>query len=247
MVTRRHTPRGTALQVRARREKVAEWTLAGYTVEAIAEALGILPTLVASDRSAMKARLKYTTKKTWRSPRPAEPLEKFDWKAAQPDDNAPPPVYVLTSPMRHVQSMYAQLTDTNALNRLAHNVVAARAAGDARWLARSQRQLETTIGYLTDMLDILTDEGVRWQAASSVGSRDDMAQRSLDLSPQSQPLPERGVGILPSTTMAWVWRWWYAGIPITDEVIGDIARKLNATRGRIQRAVKEFEARYQEE
>lgn len=233
--------------MRARREKVAELTLAGYTVEAIGEALDILPTLVAADRSAMRARLKYRTKMTWKSPRPDAPPEKFDWRNVAEEDPGPTPGYVLTSPMRHVHSMLAQLTDTNALNRLAHNVVAARNAGDYRWLARSQRQLETTIGYLQDMLDVLVNENVRRQAASSVAARDDMAQRSLDLSPQSQPLPERGAGILPSTTMAWVWRWWYAGIPINDEVIDDIARKLHASRGRIQRAVKEFEARYQEE
>jgi hypothetical protein len=246
VVVRKTAPyvKGTFEQVRVRRDKVVELTLEGHDIQAIAEALSTTKAVIAGDRAAMRHKLEGVPKKTWRSSRPLRPPQPFDWRNNQP---AEVPGYVRTTPVRSVESMNEQLTSSNAMNRLAHNIDAARADGNRRWLARSAAVIEQSLDYLQGMLELFADDDARQQAASSLRARDDLSTRSLDMSRQAQPLPARGAGVLPSVTFAWVWRYWMAGIPFDDDVIADIASKMNITPGRAQRAVREFQARYSEE
>jgi hypothetical protein len=246
VVGRRTAPyvKGTFEQVRVRRDKVVELTLEGYDVKAIAEALSTTRAVVTNDRAAMRHKLEGVPKKTWRSPRPLRPPQPFDWRHNQP---AEVPGYARTTPMRGVESMYEQLISSNAMNRLAHNIDAARADGNARWLTRNAAIIERSLDYLQGMLELFADDDARQQAASSLRARDDLTTRSLDTSYQAQPLPAKGAGVLPSVTFAWVWRYWMAGIPFDDTVVTAIAAKMNITPGRAERAIREFQERYSEE
>lgn len=244
----RGRPKGaksTAAQVRVRRDKTVELTLAGYSLADIAEAFDVTQSVVAQDRQVMRRHLGSARKLTWRSPRPSEPLESFDWRGTAPDPNERQ-AYRRTTPVRSVESLYRQLTASNGTNRLAHNIDAARAAGDTRWLAASRSQVDQTMGYLAGMLELF-DNYEAQQLATTTAGRDDLVQRSLDSSHVSQPLPVKGSGVLPTTTMAWIWRYWYAGIPLDgdEKIAGEISRKLNITQPRVMTAIKEFLARIQ--
>lgn len=223
-----------------RRNKVVEYTLEGHPVQAIADALQVSPSVVTSDRTVMKHKLEGVKKRTWKTPRPIHSPQPFDWRNDTPADV---PAYVRTTPVRGVESLYRQLTGSNAMNRLAHNIEAARARGDKRWLAKSERQIELTLDYLAGMLEMFEDDDAL-QQATSFTARDDLSTRSLDLSNTSQPLPVKGTGVLPSVTFAWIWRYWMAGIPLEGDTIRAIASKMNVTPGRVERAIKEFLARY---
>jgi hypothetical protein len=245
VVTRKKAPyvKGTFAQVRVRRDKVVEMTLEGHDIEAIAEALSTSRGVVANDRAAMKHKLDGVPRRTWKSPRPLRPPQPYDWRTDQP---AEVPGYTRTSPIRTIESAYRQLTSSNAMNRLAHNIDAARAGGDTRWLAQSEGKIVQALDYMTGMLELFSSDDARQDAASSLSARDDLTTRSLDPAHTSQPLPPKGGGVLPSVTFAWIWRYWMAGVPFDDDVIDAISSKMHITPGRVERAVKEFLARYTE-
>lgn len=233
-----------ASQVRARRAWVVEKTLAGYSIHDMAVAAGVTESVVAADRMQMRRHLHGMTRKAWRSSRPAEPLEPFDWHNADPVVRDT--TYTRMTPVRYVESMLKSLQGDNALNRLAHNISAASMADDRRWLTKTRKTLVSATTYLQAMLEVMDDEEARHRAAHTLDGRDDMRKQADGQKGNIRRfLPPEGAGLLPSPLYGTLWRYRYAGIKLDDAAAIEIAKMLNYRNPEhIGRAVEEFDAAF---
>jgi hypothetical protein len=228
----------TSQQLLRRRDKVVEYTIEGHSVGAIAEALDVTPYVVGTDRKASRHRLAGVKKHTWKTPRPPVPPAPYDWRGGR--EAAGAPAYKTMSPVRSVASMLKHLRDGNSLNRLAHNIDQASAAGDRQWLLKSRAALEDTAEYVVAMLALFDDEQARTDAAHSLAGRDDLRHRSRDESPMATVLPDKGTGVVPATIYGVLWRFHWAGIPVGDREVANISRWLKTRPGRVRSALAEM-------
>ena len=216
--------------VRRRRAKVVELTRLGCWKDQVAAALGVTEDIVGDDRRVMRPYLNGVKKIVPRSVRPPDPAP-YDWMA----EPAQMPSWRAGSAVARIASLWASLLEGNARNQLAFSVAEARAAGDAEWYAGAQVQVAGLIGYLTQLLEVLQDPAAQQQAAA--GGRDDLAR----VGRSAYSLPPRGAGAVPSRVYGEVWGYWWAGLPLDEEVVTRLAGR-HASKDRVRRAVIEMEA-----
>jgi hypothetical protein len=201
----------------------------------IATALGVSPTIVTGDRKSRRRDLEgvrlYASRKK-HVPRAPEPV---DW-VSEPE-RVLPPAWQLTSPVVPVQTMLKGLG--NAENRLAFNQREARQAGDEAWNVVAQVTLKDAIGRLQGMLAVLEDASAAADAARN-GRTDVTLPDGLPRTGGRLHLPHAGSGVLPTLPFGYLWRYYWAGLPVDDEVVRMAALQFHSTHARIERADAEL-------
>jgi hypothetical protein len=232
----------TAAQTRRRREYAAARLREGYSQGDIARATGVGQTAISKDRQVMERFLAGVPARRGRRSRAGlPPLEPYDW-ISEPPEPDPEPAYRILSPLRAVEQMLASLREANALNRLAHNVIAASEARDTRWLTKTRATLAEAVRYVNALQAVAEDEFARQDAARSLAARDDL--RSPVSVNHKQPLPATGSGVLPGKIYAELWRRHHAGRRVGEIEIGFIARGQGTSEARIREAVAEWRVLY---
>ena len=236
-------PKPTREQIARRQDYVVEWSRKGCSVTQLAEALGVAPSTISSDRGDRRRQLAGVKmygggRHGNSSSREPDPPPPFDWAA-------PPPPKVerayRISMMPRIQNLLAYLQESNARARLPYNIEEAMQAGDPAWRIQSQLLLMDAIKYLQDLLKILQDRGARLEAATSVTARDDLTVPTKAIASET-PLPAPGTGVMPGRLYRTMMGYDYAGVEIDDEALADIARKETTTLARTQRAYREYRA-----
>ena len=222
-----------------RRDKVVEYTLAKYPTEDIARALGVSKTTIAADRHARRRDLEIAghVRAAVHSRRPDGLPPPYDWLSAPPRAGQAP--YAAVLPVRVIRGQLRILRENNSRNRLAHAVAAARQAGDDAFLASTRHLLAEAVSYLQEMLGILESEEATQRAATTTAGRDDLTTSVVR---GSQPLPPRGGGTLPGKVYAEVWRYRWAGIPVTPQVADHLGALTNTASRRFLEADAALEA-----
>jgi hypothetical protein len=219
-----------------RRDAVVRLSREGHPAAVIAAALGVSVSIVTADRNARRQDLEgvrlYASRKKHFPPAP----EPVDW-VSEPE-RVLPPAWQLTSPVVPVQTMLKGLG--NAENRLAFNQREARQAGDEAWNVVAQVTLKDAIARLQGMLAVLEDASAADDAARN-GRTDVTLPAGLPHNGgRMLHLPPAGSGVLPTLPFGYLWRYYWAGLPVDDEAVRLVALQFHSTHARVEQADAEL-------
>ena len=229
-------------QQRRRQDKVVELTIAGCSVLQIAAALSVTRSTVSKDRQIRAQQIRQAAqdgvRKHWSKMADPPDPEPYDW--VSDPVLALPPSWKVSGPVVRVQALNEALAEMNALNRLAFNVKDAEAAGDEDWFAMAQIEVRKATETLAEMEDILIDARARHEALRN--GRADVLVPPIARPGQPLPLVPPGRGIRPGRVFTDLMGYEYAGIPVGDKEIGEVANRQNAEIARVWQAWRELQA-----